>query len=193
MSGVLRFFLYFRNCLILALVLVRPVPADAREVMKFIIETRILSGDFQAGVKSIHTIVVEISEFSGKIIFTSRYKTGETEVFGQKLEATRSNFYISNPVFDIESEYMSFRATGETASGVLVLPNINYSLNIIFEKNKFTVAGCHDGYPAYKVTFYDLLNGVGKVLYYFKHESGKVLNLFGDCDVSVHRTGWLPH
>lgn len=139
------------------------------------IETRILDFDPQSGMKSRQIIIVNFTDRK----ITSSYKTGATEFFGIKLSSVRNNFKVVNKSFSGNNK-VKFTVVGETASGVGVIPNINYRFVIALTAGgAITVMGCHDGYPAYKVKV------DGKVKYAFRHKSKEVLNLFGECDIRV--------
>lgn len=147
---------------------------NADNTIQVVIETRILDGDPQAGMKSRH--VVHISFDEQKVRET--FETGTTKVFGVELSSVRNNFMVSNIAFSSES--VSFSVKGETASGVGVVPNINYEFAMTVKRDgTATVSGCHDGYPAYSIT----VNG--KQVYSFKHKSLHLLNLFGSCDIKI--------
>lgn len=77
---------------------------------------------------------------------------------------------------------MTFDVIGETASGVGVIPNINYSFKFkLSSDGTLTFKGCHDSYPAYHVKI------GSRVAYNFEHKPKDLIGLFGNCDVSVNK------
>lgn len=139
-----------------------------------LIETRILDFDPQSGVKSQHFFFIDFEEKSVK----DSYETGSTNFFGINLPGIRNHFTITDATF--QGDEVSFTITGSTASGVGIIPSIDYSFNVkTNKKGEGSVKGCHDGYPAYLIQFN------GKNIYEFKHKPKKVLNLFGSCDIKV--------
>lgn len=165
------------------------VPFSLADVAEVVFETRILPFDPQPGMKSTHTVVLR--ETGSKIIFSDSYKTGTTDFFGYKLSSMRDNFKLLNTSYDLDKELASFKVTGETASGVGVVPNINYSFDVQIKDEKIYLKGCHDGYPAYTVTL--IIPGKSPVLVYnFKHKPKEVINLFGSCDIAVEANVELP-
>ncbi len=138
------------------------------------VETRILPFDPQPGMKSTQVITLDFDKKSAK----SDFKTGVTTWGGAEIESIRNNFVVKNLSFD--NGKATFSVVGETASGIVFMPNINYSINLIITRSGVvSIDGCHDGYPAYKVTI------DGTEAYSFKHESLNLMKLFGDCDVVV--------
>lgn len=146
------------------------------EQVEGLIETRILDFDPQSGVKSHHFFFID---FDKKTV-TDAYNTGTTELFfGISLDSIRDNFQISNISF--QDEKVNFVITGTTATGVGIVPSIDYKFSLEVEKSgSGSITGCHDGYPAYLVQ----ING--KNVYEFKHKAMHVLNLFGSCDISTN-------
>lgn len=139
-----------------------------------LVETRILDFDPQNGVKSQHFFFIDFEDQK----VTSSYETGTTDFFGVKLDSVRDNFTITNVRF--QGDDVSFTITGTTATGVGVVPNIDYKFVIYTNKSgKGTVEGCHDGYPAYLIQFN------GNNIYRFNHKPKNILNLFGSCDIRM--------
>lgn len=140
-----------------------------------VIVTEIRAPDPQAGMKSTHRVRID---FERRTI-TEDYTTGTTDFFGVSLPSIRNNFRVSNTQFG--TNQVRFRVTGETASGVGVVPNINYRFDVQLNRSgQSTITGCHDGYPAYEIRYRHVM------LYWFKHKPINVLNLFGTCDVAVN-------
>jgi hypothetical protein len=165
------------------------VPASLAEVAKVVFETRILSFDPFPGMKSTHTVI--LNQTDNKIIFSDSYETGTTDFFGVKLSSIRNNFKISNTSYNLDQDQAGFKVTGETASGVGVVPNINYSFDVQIKDERIHLKGCHDGYPAYTVTL--IVPGESPVTVYdFKHKPMRVINLFGNCDTAVNTSVELP-
>lgn len=136
-------------------------------------EIREKTAAFQVGVKSIQTIAID---FDAQTI-SSVVTTGTTDIGVADLKSVRDSFSVANASF--AGQTVSFNATGETASGVLVMPNINYALRLDIDLNARTarVSGCHDGYPSYEVSV------SGSQVYSFEQEY--LLALFGSCDTQV--------
>ena len=146
--------------------------------VRVVIETAILSPDDQAGMKSRHTLLVDFAERR----VGDTFETGVTDIGFGPISSVRDNFRVSNVRF--LGDRVVLTATGETASGVRILPNINYTFELTVDRDGVVrVAGCHDGYPAYTV----IANGV--TVYSFRHLPGNRRALWGNCDVQV---GQLP-
>lgn len=140
-----------------------------------VIVTEIRAPDPQAGMKSTHWVRID---FERRTI-TDDYTTGTTDFFGVSLPSIRNNFRVTNTQFG--TNQVRFRVTGETASGVGIVPNINYRFDVQLNRNgQSTITGCHDGYPAYEIRYRHVM------LYWFKHKPINVLNLFGTCDITVN-------
>lgn len=159
------------------------------EVARIVIETRILSFDPFPGMKSSHTVILRKAD--DKIIFSDSYETGTTDFFGIKLSSIRNNFKFSNTSYNLDQDRAGFKVTGETASGVGIVPNINYSFDVQLIGERLYLKGCHDGYPAYIVTL--IIPGESPLIVYnFKHKPMEVLNLFGNCDTIVDASVEIP-
>lgn len=142
-------------------------------IIEIEIKTLIQSPDPVSGMKSTQTVKVN---FGTKKI-TQSYKTGNT--YG--ISSVRNDFKVSSVRFNLDKA--TFTVTGQTASGVQVMPDIDYELDFeVQEDGRTTItSGCHDGYPAYVV------KSQGRNLYSFNHKPIRLYKLFGDCDVSVPR------
>ncbi|WP_282610885.1 DUF3238 domain-containing protein [Pelagibius sp. Alg239-R121] len=163
-----------KTFLALILLMFHSAHVEADDTVQVVIETRILEGDPQAGMKSRHVIQVDFSSKQVQHIF----ETGTTDFFGIELQSARDNFVVSGVNFSDDTA--SFKVIGETASGTRVLPNIDYSFSMTVNRDgSATVSGCHDGYPAYSIVV------EGKSVYAFKHKPIQLLSLFGSCDVKV--------
>lgn len=148
--------------------------AAADSTVQVVIETRILDGDPQAGMKSRHVIQID---FASRRILGS-FQTGTTDFFGVDLHSVRDKFVISDVSFSDGTA--TFKAVGETASGVRAVPSIDYNLLLtVNQDGTATVSGCHDGYPAYSVAVEAMS------IYTFKHKPVRLLNLFGSCDIKI--------
>ena len=140
-------------------------------------ETAILEPDPQSGVKSRHRVNVD---FDNRLIVDD-YETGTTEFFGIELDSVRDRFRISEVVFDGQGG-VSFEVSGQTASGVRALPNLNYRFRFELERDgAHRLSGCHDAYPAYTV----MIDGVKH--YAHLHEPVNLISLFGRCDVRIYQ------
>jgi len=142
-----------------------------------VIETRILEKDPFSGMKSRQNITYDFK--SQKI--TQKVETGTTDLGVVVVESIRDDFKTEFISGDANS--LSFRAIGTTASGVVVMPDIDY--NFIFDVKSngiISVKGCHDGYPAYIIKHH------GKVIYKYDHPSVALIKLLGTCDTIVDLT-----
>ena len=146
--------------------------SNAKSTHTIEIETRILDFDPQAGMKSTQTISVD---FDSQTV-TSKFITGTTDFFGIILESVRNNFTVNT--LSINSTEARLKIVGETASGVGIIPNINYAFEVkIYQSGRSEIKGCHDGYPGYVVR----VNGEDR--YNFEHKPMSLINLFGECDI----------
>ena len=146
-------------------------------IVKIEIETAIRDlswGSFQAGQKSLHTILVDLT--NQKI--ESSYKTGHTEILGWSVNSIRDGFNIGDMKFFLKG--VLFKAGGQTASGVGFMPNINYKFGFFVSPTHILINGSHDGYPSYSVT----VNG--KLIY--DYVQGWLGQLFGESDIDVPTT-----
>lgn len=143
--------------------------------VKIEIETAIRKlswSSFQSGEKSIQTVEVNFS----KETISSEYRTGHTEVLGISVGSIRDGFNIENKHFSADG-IASFRATGETASAVGCMPNINYSFWFKVSPKIVLFGGTHDGYPSYNIA----INGKSE----YDYVQGHLGQLLGDSDISV--------
>lgn len=153
---------------------------QAQSQIDVVVETRILPFDTQSGMKSRQKLSIN---FDSKKI-TSNLETGITDfnIPGitdldiAKLKSARDNFKVRDEVFS--KDKVSFIATGQTASGIKLLPNIDYYFKFtVWKDGKSTIRGCHDGYPAYSIKVSD------ESQYSYEHEPGEVGKLIGECDI----------
>lgn len=151
--------------------------AEAR-TFEILIRTEILSPDPQAGMKSEQMLVVDF----GAQTVTSSYRTGTTSVplIGD-IGSVRDSFRVTKVVFaKPDPVAVSFSVTGETATGVLIVPNINYQMDFEVQADgSVAVSGDHDGYPAYFVS------RNGATFYTYRHRPMEVLRLAGSSDVTM--------
>ena len=146
--------------------------------VRVVIETTILSPDPFAGMKSRQTLVVDFSQRR----VGNDFQTGTTDILGRPWASTRDNFRVTGVRF--AGDRVVLTAIGETASGVRVMPNINYSFELTIQRTgAVRVAGCHDGYPAYSIT------ANGEIVYSFRHRPRNLVALFGACDVRIAPAG----
>lgn len=161
------------------LLFVLDVHANAQSFQEGLIETRILGKDPQSGVKSQHFYYVDFTNETVK----SAFVTGATRInlgpIDFEVSSVRDNFKVSS--FSFNSDIASFTLEGTTASGVMVMPDIDYRLDFkVTRSGVVSVQGCHDAYPAY------LIQHQGIDVYRFKHESLDLIKLFGTCDKKVN-------
>lgn len=137
--------------------------------------TQILPFDPESGMKSTQVLMVD---FDKKAI-TQTFSTGVTKIGPVEIGSVRDKFLFDNVDFSSPGR-VGFTARGQTASGVLFMPNINYKFQLaVTPAGKGAFSGCHDGYPAYQVKV------AGKVVYDFKHQPLSLVKLFGECDVEI--------
>lgn len=172
-------------------------PSFAETIYRVEIETRILDFDDQPGMKSKHTIGIDFNLDTDKVTLSNDFHTGTSEVFGVVLTSVRDNFKTTNLSFnnDDDGGFIKFNALGETGSGVGFIPNINYKFHFTGKPTadgdvKWSIRGCHDGYPAYQVKIKRVKPPETKTVYSFKHESENLLSLsgklFGECDTTAN-------
>jgi hypothetical protein len=131
---------------------------------------------FEVGEKSRQKITINYANSSMKTEFT----TGTTSVAAIDLSSVRNDFHISGQSFT--GNIASVMATGETASGVRIMPNINYTFTIKINKaqSKVWLSGCHNEFPSYTV----IVNG--KQVYDRTQTGTAVIGLLGTCDIVVN-------
>ena len=122
----------------------------------------------QVGQKSMHTIAAS-------------YRTGVTHMLGVNISSARDSFRIVAPRFPGNEAH--FLASGETASGVRVMPNINYDFNFQVTPTEVRIGGSHDGYPSYHVA----VNGRSA----YDYIQGNITQLLGSSDITVPRTTFI--
>ena len=128
-------------------------------------------------MKSTQVLLIDFDKKS----ITPSFSTGVTSIGSIDLGSVRDKFVVDNIDFGTSGR-VGFTARGQTASGVLFMPNINYKFNMaVTPKGKGALSGCHDGYPAYQVTV------AGKSVYDFKHQSLSLIKLFGECDIEIKK------
>ena len=146
------------------------------DIRTFLIRTEILPFDPQPGMKSEQTLEVD---FASRTVRSS-FRTGHTHIGPVTLGAARSKFSVSTVMFSPAG--VTFTAVGTTASGVLVLPNIDYSIRFqVVPAGPGWIEGKHDGYPAYKV-----FKGPNLV-YDYRHQPIQLWKLAGISSVSIIR------
>jgi len=142
-------------------------------ILTIVIRTEILSFDPQAGMKSEQNIQVD---FSRSTVRTS-FVTGKTAVGPLRLNSIRDSFKVSRVVFSPSG--VNFAVQGQTATGVTILPAINYEM--AFELNasgQGNVSGKHDGYPAYFVRV------LGRPVYSYAHKPMQLWRLAPPLDIT---------
>lgn len=151
-----------------------PRAAVAMDNVDLVVTTQINSPDPQAGIKSVQKINVNFV----KRTVTETFSTGVTTIGPVELKSVRDQFSVKS-VFS-PTGLATLNIAGQTASGVLFMPNINYKFTLEVDKNgRGTFSGCHDGYPAYEVKVQ------AKIIYSFKHKNIDLVKLFGECDQIV--------
>lgn len=155
--------------------------------VEVVVETRIERPDPQVGMKSRQEIRVD---FGGKRVSQS-FRTGSTVIFGHSMSSVRDNFTVDTEEWfhTAGHDVVKLLVKGHTASGVRVMPGIDYELTVyVANDGEIAVDGCHDGYPSYLIKVGD------RVMYKHKHKRLRLYKLFGSCDTSVRmRTGENYH
>lgn len=155
------------------------VPAWSQSQQEGVIETRILDFDPQAGVKSQHFYFIDFDNQTVGNSFVTGSTTIDLGVTQFELSSVRDNFAIQDVSFSGQ-ESVSFSIFGSTASGVVVMPDIDYSFSItVYRNGRIDLSGCHDAYPAY------LIQHNGLDIYSFSHEGFDLVELIGTCDQQV--------
>jgi hypothetical protein len=117
--------------------------ADAhaqQDVVEIVTAIRNISPlSFEVGEKSRQKVTINYANSTVK----SEYTTGTTNVVGIDVSSIRNSFKISGQNFS--GNLAAVTAKGETASGVGIMPNINYGFSIRINKpqSKAWVSGCH--------------------------------------------------
>lgn len=104
----------------------------------------------QAGQKSIHRVVVDFN----KNVVASSFATGHTTFLCFKLGSVRDGFSVTGTEFRSDGT-VKFKATGQTASAVGFMPNIDYSFDFVVSPTQVQFVGAHDGYPSYNIAIND--------------------------------------
>ena len=149
------------------------------------IETRILEFDPQSGMKSNHKVFADLNDGT---TMDFKLETGVTNVAGFDIGSIRDKFKVKT-ISKIKKQKLKFVMTGQTASPVVLIPDIDYKFEIEITKDKYSISGCHNAYPAYSIEI------DGKAVYSYKHKSKSlpevIAALAGDCDIIVQSGGNL--
>lgn len=129
----------------------------------------------QVGQKSLQRLTID---FERKTI-DNQYLTGTTKLCRLEVSSIRDSFKLIKPRFT-DAGVAMFSVSGETASGVHVMPNINYGFNFEVSQDEIKFSGAHDGYPSYNISV------DGKSVY--DCVQGWIWQLAGDSDVKVQLT-----
>ncbi|MET4726698.1 hypothetical protein ABIE09_000469 [Lysobacter enzymogenes] len=135
---------------------------------------------FGTGEKSRH--VLTLNPAAGLV--TERVLLGATDLLLFQLEAIRSKFAATS-AYENDQRYR-IRARGSTASGVGLMPSIDYDLVFVLDlaRRSIEIDGTHDGFPSYSV----LVNG--RKVYDFEqgHMAKSWALLYGSGDVTVRKS-----
>jgi hypothetical protein len=126
----------------------------------------------QVGRKSLQRLTID---FDRKTV-ANQFLTGTTKILWLELGSIRDNFQLTNPRFNNQGTAY-FAVSGETASGVHIMPNINYHFDFEVSPNKIKFSGAHDGYPSYNIA----VNGRS----IYDYPQGYIWELVGDSEVKV--------
>lgn len=119
----------------------------------------------QVGQKSLQKITVDLE--NKKI--SQEFSTGKTYIGKYSLESVRNDFKVISSQFQSDGAVV-FSISGQTATGIGVMPNINYQFRFSISSKIGHLTGKHDGYPSYNIavngkTVYDYKQGhVGQLL-----------------------------
>lgn len=113
----------------------------------------------QVGQKSLQRITVDFKQRT----VSDQFFTGMTKILGLELGSIRNSFKVIRPRFT-DAGTAFFSVSGQTASGVVFMPNINYEFDFEVSSSEVKFSGNHDGYPSYNLavngaTAYDYLQG----------------------------------
>jgi len=131
----------------------------------------------QVGQKSLQTITVD---FNNEIV-KSKYSTGTTKMGIITVGSIRNDFNIKRYRFNSGVAY--FPVSGQTASAVGFMPNINYQFDFEVSKSAVKFKGSHDGYPSYNIA-------INKKSAY-DYTQGHIGQLFGTSDTKVYSKTFL--
>ena len=99
------------------------------------------------------------------------------------LNPVRNNFH--SELYDVDGDKFGLSFLGQTASGVRIMPDIDYRFTIVLDarKRRIHIQGTHDGFPSYSI----LVDG--KSIYDFEQNLfvESVTDLAGTGDVTVER------
>jgi hypothetical protein len=154
----------------LALLLALPAAAQTVKI-EFITEIR--PPHIQSGIKSHQTISLDLASDTAKAEVT----TGVTEVIpGWSWGSVRDKFELTNVSFG--RPQIRFTTQGQTASALLVMPDIDYKFSVILNRDqkKYWISGCHNRFPSYRI----LINS--KSVYDHAQVGNAFTGLFGVCD-----------
>lgn len=156
------------------------VHADETHVIEIITEIRNVSVlSFQVGEKSRQRVEMNVTNGDVKTSFD----TGKTSIVGFDVASIRNDFKVSG--VSLAGGILSLTATGQTASRVGILPDIDYTFAFKLNKSKreLWVSGCHNEFPSYRI----LVDG--KTLYDREQTGTALIGLLGKCDIVVNVDG----
>lgn len=134
----------------------------------------------QVGRKSLQRITVD---FLRRTV-SNQFLTGTTKILRLELESIRDSFQLIRPRFTSRGTAL-FSVSGETASSVRIMPNINYQFDFEVSQAEVKFSGSHDGYPSYNIA----VNGASA----YDYIQGNLWQLAGTSDVTVQlRTFRIP-
>ncbi len=149
-------------------------PVQAQSPVTVVVETEILKTDPSPGLKTQQTVQVD---FARKMV-SQDFKTGKTDLGITQLESIRNDFKIDDVTF--AGGRATFTLSGQAASGVGFLPDIDYRFNVtLWPDGHSIIRGCHDGYPAYRIKV------AGRQEYFFPHGEFELSKLLGTCDIRL--------
>lgn len=153
-------------------------PGTQAEELTLVVETRILDQGIaasQAGMKSRQTFIINTAE---ETVTERPFETGVTDFGPFSSGSIRDDFKYK--VLQLHTGGFRIQVSGETASPVVIMPNINYrfEIQVNVENRRAWIEGCHDGFPSYEVTI------DGRRIYWHE-QSANPGELIGDCDTQA--------
>ena len=168
---------------------------EAKE-LEVVIETWIEEGTLQAGPKSEVWLLADTTGHTVKKLKEPETGTTKMPLFRGEYESIDNRFEEKAEVDESGNTIISI--TGSTRAGVKfvgikLMPPIDYELRLLIRPDGgYALSGCHDEFPAYKVTIDD------EVVHYRPHEVlprhrdiPRIRYLLQDCRFKVRKNGTL--
>ena len=148
--------------------------------IEVVTEIRDVGGAFEVGEKSRQAMLLDCDK---KLLTQFPMVMGSTKIGPITLKPVRNKF--KSDLYDSENDIFSLFILGQTASGVMVMPDIDYQLRLSIDprKRRVRILGSHDGFPSYSV----LIDG--KAVYDYEQNLfiEAPAELMGSSDITVDR------